>query len=470
MTKLVNEELQELSDKMSAYNEKLSKAVYDHYKKAMVLSETNNMRGETGDALKGYFQAVHLNLTQKIINVASEIATAAKNMQRDFLDFEKSPSGIVGTVALDDAKRTVTNSERSFDHLHARSAGLLSRASEFISTTPLPGGKVTNAYHDVITKVDKTKTDLHDHDSKVTSDLKTVEARVDALKRQISDITNHYHSQNDISLSKLNHLTAEDWYTNENKGAFKKMAEDDPFKYSAGSVALYEDQWVQGYNGDIFLTEDVSAFSASGTYTHEDGNYKLDGNASLFNATEHGQITKYLTADARETIGGGSGHLYVGKDGFDAGGNVEGAKLEGSMVLGTENFNGHVSGDVEALTANGNLTIKPPDDKGDYDYHVGLGGSYASAKGSVGLTILGVDDFSGSVKEGDHKAEKSLLGVDASGSVGWQAGFDIQASGSTVYDNKYVKVKSNTLTVDAKFLLGATIKLHYPSIHVKFPW
>ncbi|MFD1850864.1 T7SS effector LXG polymorphic toxin [Oceanobacillus bengalensis] len=472
MPRLVNEELSELNEKLKTYKEELSTAVYEQYKTALVLSNTNNLRGNTGDSLKNYINLVHINLTQKIINIASELTEAMNLMEQEFINYENNKSGIVGSGTLGDVKESVQDARNKFDDLHARSGSLLSKASEFIATTSLPVGMVNSSYSSVIRKVNDTKTGLEERDSKVSADLRSVKDRIESLKQQIYDITNGYHGDNGIDYSKVSNIQSEAWYSNEGKAAFNQMLEDDPFRNDAGHASVWEDQWVTGHNQDIFIAADASALSATGSTTVSDGNTRYEGNASALNGTTHGQLTEYATLDGSASILGANGHLEFGDDGLDLSGDVNLAKVEASGMIGNKIFNGHVNASADAFTANGSFVVKPPDDKGDYNYNIGGRVSGASAQVDAGITLLGADALSGEVEENSTglKEKKSLLGADVSASIGFQAGAEAELSQSTVFESEYLDVEANTVKVDLSLVVGVKLSLSFPTVDLKWPW
>ncbi|MBF2595451.1 hypothetical protein IA931_14260, partial [Listeria welshimeri] len=76
MPRLVNEEMKEIKDNISTYNDDLSDAVYEHYKNIVVLSDTINIKGAAADTMKKYMATVQSNIAEKIINVSAELLTA----------------------------------------------------------------------------------------------------------------------------------------------------------------------------------------------------------------------------------------------------------------------------------------------------------------------------------------------------------------------------------------------------------
>ena len=146
MPRLVNDELTTLVEKLSTYKENLSTSVYEQYKTALVLSQTINLRGKAGDALKQYINVSHINLTQKIINVIAEITEVAEKMKNDFSNFETASNGIVGSGTLDNVRDQIKKTNDRFTEIDDTAVQLLYRASEFISTTSLGTSAVTGAY------------------------------------------------------------------------------------------------------------------------------------------------------------------------------------------------------------------------------------------------------------------------------------------------------------------------------------
>lgn len=150
MSRLINEEISEMKEKMADYQDTISQVAYEQFKTATVLVNTLSLRGTTGDSFRTYMNLVHLNLTQKIINIAEEIRQAVDQMETIFLDFESHASGKVETDTLDRVTEKVQNSNNVFDALDGKSGNLLSRASKFIATTNLPSQTVQAGYRDSI--------------------------------------------------------------------------------------------------------------------------------------------------------------------------------------------------------------------------------------------------------------------------------------------------------------------------------
>ncbi len=472
MARLINEEISEMKEKMANYQDTVSQVAYEQFKTATVLANTLSLRGTTGDAFKSYMNLVHINLTQKIINIAKEIRQAVDQLETVFLEYESHASGKVETDTLDRIKEKVQNSNTAFDALDARSSNLLSRASEFIATTSLPSSTVQAGYSSTIRQLDTFKNDLNQTDSRAVSDLQSVVERVETLKQQIADLSTVYRNQNGINYDRIGNITSEAWYSNENNAAFATMLEDDPFISETTRHTFYEDQWVAGVNGDVFASYGHELFYAQGSHKVEDGSTAFQGEAGIYQGHGRAQVTEYIKADGTVSVGQVKGDLTYGDDGIAL--NAEGhvAKVDAVAMFGTEEFNGHVTASAEAFSGDAHFVVQPPDENGEYKFHIGGGGAIWKAEATTGVELFGVEDFglsSKDYKSGDT-AELSLFGVDLAGSVGKQVSAELEASSTKVFETEVVDVHANTLKLDLSLGLGVKLDLQYPWLHWKWPW
>lgn len=471
MPRLINEEISEMKEKMADYQDTISQVAYEQFKTATVLANTLSLRGTTGDSFKAYMNLVHLNLTQKIINIAEEIRQAVDQMETVFLDYESHASGKVETDTLERVTEKVKHSNTAFDALDGRSGNLLSRASEFIATTNLPGQTVQAGYSDSIRQLNTFKADLSQTDSRAASDLSRVVERVETLKQQIADLSTVYRNQNGISYDKIGNITSEAWYSNENTAAFADMVEDDPFVSQTTRHTFYEDQWVAGVNGDVFASYDHAFLHAEGSHKVEDGVTTFQGGAGIYQGNGRAQVTDYLKADGTVSVGQVQGDFSYG-NGVAINAEGHAAKIDGTAMLGTENFNGHVSANAEALSGNAHFVIQPKDDNGEFKFHVGGGGALWKAEANAGVELFGIKDVSSSAQDykTDDSAQMSLFGVDIAGSVGKQVSAELEISSTKAFETKIVDVHANRLKIDLSLGLGVKLDLQYPSLNWKWPW
>ncbi|KYG26017.1 T7SS effector LXG polymorphic toxin [Alkalihalobacillus trypoxylicola] len=472
MQRLVNEEIRELKSKVSEYKEAISEATYEQFKSSTVLANTNSLRGKTGDSFREYVNIVHLNLTQKMINVAEEIQQAIEKMESTFLEYESMGSGIVDSTTLDRVVEKIEQSKGDFYELQGRSAFLMSRASEFIATTSLPNFAVTSAYRDSEDEIKGHKDDLEAADTRAKNDLRNVESRVESLEQQLKDLQTVYRGEGGLAYDKIGKITNEKWYSDENTGAFAAKLEDDPFSVDTSKNSFYEDQWVGGINGEYFGSYDHAFLNYESSTVVKDGNTRHEGSASVFELNGYAQATEYAVASASGSVLQVGAHSEIGKDGVDlnAHGNV--AKIDGNVIIGTENFNGNVAGNAEFLSGNANFVVKPPDENGDYKLQVGAKGVLWKAEASGGFSLFGLSDPKGSYENTNDgtKEKRSLLGLDGSVSVGKQAGAEVEFSSTTAYENDYFQLNSDRYKIDVALIAGVKIDLQVPSISLKWPF
>ena len=479
MPRLVNDELTTLVEKLSTYKENLSTSVYEQYKTASVLSQTINLRGKAGNALKQYINVSHINLTQKIINVIAEITEVAEKMKNDFSNFETASNGIVGSGTLDNVRNQMKKTNDRFTEIDDTAGQLLYRASELISTTSLGTSDVTGAYTKIFDHVENTKTGLEETDSNLKGLLEELTSRVFELQTHIFELSEVFRDKNGIKYSKLNEIPNRDWYTVESNHAFQEMQEDDPFVYNAGHASVAEGQWVAGTSDTNYITTSGYVVGAegeitqSGSFFSNTNPYTVDGQgeAAVLSANVQGEtLGGYGKLDGSGRVLGGDGNFHFGPDGVDAEGKVAVIEAEGTAMLGEDNFNGYVSGHAEALTAKGHARFTLPEDQ-DGDFKIGLGGKVdvASAGFETGISLFEVDSPGYSYDDGTHE-KVSMLGIEGGVNAGLQfgAGFDIKSD--TVYSNDFLNVRANEIDVDLKILLGLKASVAVPTLQLKWPW
>ena len=184
MPRLVNEELNDIVDKLNKYAEDVSTRLYEQYKTSFILSQTINFRGKAADSFKEYVTISHMNLSPKIINIMSEILAATEKVQADFLKYEQSAGGIVGSTTLEGVKDRINRKGNQFLAIDGYANQLLQQASEFIATTQLSGDDVSQSFDEVVKKLNKNREELSQTDSKVVNDLSNLTTRLQQLQTQ----------------------------------------------------------------------------------------------------------------------------------------------------------------------------------------------------------------------------------------------------------------------------------------------
>lgn len=467
MTRLVNEELNDIVDKLNKYGDNVSTKLYEQYKTATVLSKTNNFRGKAGDSFKAYMNVSHINLPPKIINIMAELLAVTEKVQKDFLKYEQSANGIVGSTTVEGVKNRINGKSGQFLAIDGHANQLLHQASEFIATTQLSGDDVSQSFDEVVKTLNKNREELSETDSKAVNDLSDLTTRLQHLQTHIYELSENFRDKNGIQYTKLDKIPEQEWYSAENNGAFATMVEDDPFLHHVGAVRGAEGQWVVGTSDQNYLTGNGYLAGASGQFTRDGSTLDGEGEAAMakgsiagenFGGLVKGQVNGELLSAA--------GSLKRTSDGDAVKGNVAYAKADTKVMLGSENFHGYVSGKGEVLTADGHAAfIVPLEPEAPIEVGVFGEASGASAKGQVGITLFGMEEPG---IQGD--SVKSPLGVDAQVSIGVQAGAGLMFESETIYSTDYFFVRANELDVKLKFLAGLDLAVELPTIHLKWPW
>jgi len=475
MSRLVNTEMEELVNRLSTYQSNIVAAVYEQYKSSTVLSRTINLKGETGDSMKEYMETVHINLTQKVINVSAELLEVACKMRESFLTYESDINGIVGTGTLDQEKKQLDGNNQEFDKLDEHGQNLVGRAAEFISTIRLPGETVHNTYEIAKKNIKETKGELLQTDQVCVNRIRPVTERINELLTEMYELSAYFKNKNGVISDKVKSIKEQPWYSLENSGAFKVKSEEDPFSYKAGHKSLGQDQWVFGTSDSNYLSGTGYLLGMQGQQTINNGTYKANGEIAVAKGDLKGVTLFGLgKLDTEGEVLSGKGELEFNRpDNFLIHGNVSAVKAKSTAIIGTENFNGYASVKAKVLDADGIIAFKNPKDRDD-SYHYGFGGTLdaASASAETGFTLFGMNEVGGEYKlEDGHKVEpKKEFGLNGSVSAGVQGGARLEVKDDVVVNTKYVNIRATEITGELKLLLGVDFDATVPIIQLKWPW
>ncbi|MBC1471084.1 T7SS effector LXG polymorphic toxin [Listeria seeligeri] len=422
MPRLVNEEMKEIKDNISTYNDDLSDAVYEHYKNIVVLSDTINIKGAAADTMKKYMATVQSNIAEKIINVSAELLTAVGTVKEDFESFEGDKKGIVGDSTIKDIKKQTEDYKKTFEDATDGDKKLLEAAAEFIATTKLNTETVIDTFGSSATKLQQYKDELDEHDAASLNQLTDVKERVDSLAKQIEEVCNNYRDAKGIIPSKVDSLTKEPWYSNEMKGAFNNMAEEDPFYYGAGDASLYEGQWVTG-TSDAYAQAYARGVGATGSFKMDNDSIETRGEFSAASGNVSMQ-SGIVGAEMSATILGGEGHFNLDGKGLDAGAEAHLASVESSVTVGNADYNGFFNGNASLGNVDANIAFN------QNEIGAGAHASWARAEADAGATLGGVE-ISGGL------------------SVGVQAGFGFSIS-------------TTGIEIDGALIFGLDFSLKFP--------
>ncbi|MBC1886322.1 T7SS effector LXG polymorphic toxin [Listeria seeligeri] len=383
MPRLVNEEMKDIKENISTYNDDLSDVVYEHYKNIIVLSETINIKGSSADTMKKYMATVQSNIAEKIINISDELLTVVGTIKDDFESFEGDNKGIVGDGTIKDIKIQAEDYKKTFENVTDGDKKLLETAAEFIATTKLNTETVIDAFDSSTTKLQKYKDELDEHDAANLNQLADVKERVNSLAKQIDEVRNNYRDAKGIIPGKVDSLTKEPWYSNEMKGAFNDMAEEDPFYYGAGDASLYEGQWVTGTN-DAYAQAYARGLGTTGSFKMDNDSIETSGEFSAASGNASAQ-NDFASAEMNASILGGEGHFNLDNKGLDAGAEAHLASVDGSLTLGNADYNGFLNGNASLGNADANIAFN------QNEIGAGAHASWARAEAEAGGTIGGVE-------------------------------------------------------------------------------
>ena len=467
MPRLVNEELNDIVDQLNKYGDDVSTKLYEQYKTATVLSKTNHFRGKAGDSFKAYMNVSHINLSPKIINIMAELLAVTEKVQKDFLKYEQSANGIVGSTTVEGVKNRINGKSGQFLAIDGHANQLLHQASEFIATTQLSGDDVTQSFDEVVKTLNKNREELSETDSKAVNDLSDLTTRLQHLQTHIYELSENFRDKNGIQYTKLDKISEQEWYSAENNGAFATMVEDDPFLHHAGAARGAEGQWVVGTSDQNYLTGNGYLAGASGQFTRDGSTLDGEGEAAMAKGSIAGEtLLGYGKGEINGKLLAGEGDFHFGTDGASLEGSVAYAKVDGKVILGTENFNGYGSASAEFLTADGHASLIYAEDADD-NVKVGLGAQAvgANAKAEAGITLFGVES-----PGVEYNEVKSVLGIDAEVSAGFQIGAGVKFESETVYSYEYFNVRANELDIDLKLFGGIKLAVQVPTLQLKWPW
>src|SRR5699024_5460528 len=102
------------------------------------------------------------------------------------------------------------------------------------------------------------------------------------LMTQLKDLNDNFHGDNGLKYDKIGEIENQDWYKDEQTGAFAQKIEDDPFFHLAGSASVSESQVVLG-DDENFVSYSDSVLSSSTDITIEEGAYAEETKFSVIN-------------------------------------------------------------------------------------------------------------------------------------------------------------------------------------------
>lgn len=139
-------------------------------------------------------------------------------------------------------------------------------------------------------------------------------------------------------------------------------------------------------------------------------------------------------------------------------------KADGSVVVGSEEINAYIKGEVQVLCADGKVAFEF-EDNGEYAIGGDASATFESAEIKGGNTIL-------SYERTDIATGKTetLLGFKLGAETNAGGKFAIWSESKTAFETEYVNINATTVKIDAALLLGIQMEVTVPTPYFKWPW
>ena len=458
-----------LYDSTKAYETTVQETLYSQYKTAFKISKSNHFRGDAADSFKNYITNGTINIISGLLDISSDMSMIIQLFAEAFYQYEYNHNGNVEEGALDYINQTLNSKENAFESSKGELNTVLQLASKYISTKELSLESVNTGYMETRNAVSKIREDLYAVDDEALKSANELFERIGELRTLIERMMAFcYNDDGKINADNFNYIQTQDWFQTAGNLTLYLMLEEDPFEYIAGEVTLSEDQWAAGLCSDIYAYAGYSFLMASGEACIEDGTAFAKGKAAVLNANGYAQFTDYLSAQANVNALYAEGEAKIGWSdkykGFKVEAEIGVIQSDGSVVLGSDDLNAFVKGEVKVLCADGKVAFEFEDD-GEFAIGVDASSTLASASVKGGTTIL-------SYKNADSATgDPSLL-------LGFEVGVKADAGGSfavwteseTAIEMEHMNINATTVKIDAALLLGVDLSITVPTPYFKWPW
>lgn len=466
---LKNDAIISLYDSTKAYETTVQESLYSQYKTAFKISKSNHFRGDAADSFKNYITNGTINIISGMLDISSDMSMIIQLFAEAFYQYEYSHDGRVEESTLDYINKTLNSKENIFENAKGELNEVLQLAVKYISTKDLSLGTVNTGYTEARNAVKKIREDLYAVDDEALKSANELLERINKLRTLIERMmTFCYNDDGKINADNLNKIQTQDWFQKAGNVTLYLMLEEDPFGYTAGEVTLSEDQWGAGLCSDIYAYAGYSLLTASGEAGVEDCTAFAKGKVAVLKANGYAQFTDYLRAQANVNVLYAEGDTKVGWSddyiGFKVDGKVGVVKADGSIIIGTDDINAFVKGEVQVLCADGKAAFEFEDD-GEFAIGVDASASAASADVKIGTSIFSYKNKDMATGETD-----TLLGFNAKASAGVKTGFALWTDSKTAIESEYVNINATTVKIKAEVLLGLELSVTVPTPYFKWPW
>ncbi len=443
----------------------LKDLIYEQYKNAYKLSQSNNFRGPSATACKNYITNITINNLNGMLNAITEMNDTLKDVEGLFLEYETSVEGIVDTDTLGDVIGEVDNVYKAtYNSFISEVNAILSNASVYIALTPLSESAVESAYFTLEGKIEEINDDLLTYDRNGKQKIELFLSHLENLEKMIDGINQIIDAEGHIDYANVNSALRASTFYVEDAENLAKMMEEDPFSYNADGGSGWEQQWAAGKYQDAYIYGGLSAWTGEYIVSTEDGKNSAEASGEFFSAEMGGQFTGFATGTANATLVHGEGNAFAG---FSDSSNYYGLGVEGKASLfeaeaegkiGTEDFNGYAKANATLFSAAG---YAKAEFSGENDFVIGLGGQAdaASAEATLGLSFLEV-----SAKDSVTGKKESLFKLSATPEATLGVGADFLIESKKVIDTDSIDVNTFHVKLGGKLGLGLEGEITVPYI------
>ena len=456
-------------EQVRTYEKTVQKVFYDQCKNAYKLSKTNHFRGVAADSFKSYLSDGAINIISGFLDITAALTASIQLFAEAFFQYEKNHSGAVGENTLDDITIVLKKHETTFDSGKNELRNVINEAAQYITTRSLNLDIVNTAYsktHDILATI---RNDLYSTDDSCVKEVNQLMERIQDLRQLIQNITGYcYDSDGKLVSSSLDIVANQPWFNRQSNAQLFLMWQEDPFVYEAGQTTLSEDQWVAGLCSDVYVYAGYSICNTSYEMGVEDGAAFLEAKFILAERNAYAQFTDYLRASISEKFCYAETDMKVGFSdkyvGFHITADVGIARADGSIILGTDDFNAYIKGEAKLLCADGKAAFEFQND-GQFAIGFDASATLVSAEVNGGFSILGYKE-----KDAATGETKQLLGFEVSpeGKIGTGAALWFESK--TAIEGEYININATTVKIKAVLGVGGEISLTAPTLCLKWPW
>ncbi|MCD8299911.1 MAG: LXG domain-containing protein [Clostridiales bacterium] len=462
--------LLDMYNAVKSYETTVQDALYEQYKAAYKISLTTHMRGDAADAFKTYFSQGTINILQGVLDVSSEMTMIIQFINELFFQLESANNGVVKESTLDTVKTQLNSKKNTYDGIKSELTSITRKASQYISTVSLGLDSVDDGYTGVSNKIRQIRNDLYSADSEALTSAKELMTRITSLRNQLSNTMGLCYKDGNFLPENIGSLSSQSWYETQTNATLALLLEEDPFEYEADSVTVKEDQWASGLCSDVYAYAGYSWLTAYYEMGREDGSVYLKAGAAVLETSAYAQLTDYIRAraeakgcyanvDAKAGVGDGYFGAHINSE-------VGEAAVTGSVVLGSEDFNGYVYFNAKLLCANEKAAFEFDSKTGEYAVGVDASAKFASVSTEMGLGFL-----SYKVNPGTATSEKKDLfkiAVTPEASIG--AGFAAYSTSEVAIETDAFNINATNIKLGLEAFGGGSLTITVPTLYIKWPW